>query len=187
LAPPAIQTEERCPQCDYSLAGLPDNHHCPECGFEYESRGFQVFKRPRLYTYVAFACAAAGLIYGMYLLLGGHREVFSLIWTLGMSCWLVGTLAKALRHSRSNRVALWSGGIVIIPSNDAPQWISWDQVGRIGHSVVHGGMVIHSPDSEKIAAFDAEFLASTGRVKRFLSVAKEWLARYRDEHPEQSA
>ena len=25
-----------CPICSYSLSGLPDEHKCPECGFEYE-------------------------------------------------------------------------------------------------------------------------------------------------------
>ncbi len=26
----------RCPQCEYSLRGLPSRHACPECGFEYD-------------------------------------------------------------------------------------------------------------------------------------------------------
>ena len=29
-------TPERCPQCGYDLAGLPDKGQCPECGFEYD-------------------------------------------------------------------------------------------------------------------------------------------------------
>jgi len=28
----------RCPACDYDLVGLPANHRCPECGFEYNDR-----------------------------------------------------------------------------------------------------------------------------------------------------
>ena len=27
---------ERCPLCDYDLSGLPREHICPECGFEYD-------------------------------------------------------------------------------------------------------------------------------------------------------
>ncbi len=27
----------RCPQCKYSLKGLPADHRCPECGFEYDA------------------------------------------------------------------------------------------------------------------------------------------------------
>ena len=26
----------RCPQCTYSLKGLPADHRCPDCGFEYD-------------------------------------------------------------------------------------------------------------------------------------------------------
>ena len=29
-----------CPRCEYSLIGLPLNHRCPECGFEYDERTF---------------------------------------------------------------------------------------------------------------------------------------------------
>ena len=31
---------EACPRCEYSLIGLPAQHRCPECGFEYDGRTF---------------------------------------------------------------------------------------------------------------------------------------------------
>jgi len=37
-----------CPVCNYDLTGLPKNHHCPECGFEYdESTAFWDWRVPR--------------------------------------------------------------------------------------------------------------------------------------------
>lgn len=35
-----------CPECRYSLAGLPANHRCPECGFEYYV-SMEIYERRR--------------------------------------------------------------------------------------------------------------------------------------------
>jgi len=35
MASPAMIS--RCPQCGYSLQGLPEEHQCPECGFAYDA------------------------------------------------------------------------------------------------------------------------------------------------------
>lgn len=37
----------RCPICRYSLEGLPEKYHCPECGFEYDKQGIQFDPRGR--------------------------------------------------------------------------------------------------------------------------------------------
>ncbi len=33
----------RCPQCDYDLRTLPEEHRCPECGFSYDQSMFVVY------------------------------------------------------------------------------------------------------------------------------------------------
>ncbi len=38
---------ESCPQCDYSLRGLPANHNCPECGLAYDEYSAIWRQRPR--------------------------------------------------------------------------------------------------------------------------------------------
>lgn len=30
-------SHRQCPQCDYNLTGLPDEHTCPECGFAFDA------------------------------------------------------------------------------------------------------------------------------------------------------
>jgi len=47
---------ERCPQCDYLLRGLPDEHRCPECGLVNE-RDTILFREPRT------VWAVAGVVY----------------------------------------------------------------------------------------------------------------------------
>ncbi len=36
---------DKCPQCNYSLKGLPANHICPECGLEYDERSERYARR----------------------------------------------------------------------------------------------------------------------------------------------
>ena len=63
---------DQCPNCDYSLLGLPDTHHCPECGFEY-TKDSQVFRQSKKWALTgviiiaAFTCEIA-----VRLLMGGR-------------------------------------------------------------------------------------------------------------------
>ncbi len=49
----------RCPQCRYSLKGLPADHRCPECGFEYDADTAIWESRPgkkEISSYVVGSC-----------------------------------------------------------------------------------------------------------------------------------
>ena len=51
----------RCPVCLYDLTGLPSNHRCPECGFEYDETTRVWWMRvvpPRLFWCVIIICDA---------------------------------------------------------------------------------------------------------------------------------
>ena len=63
---------DQCPNCDYSLNRLPDEHHCPECGFAY-TKDAQVFRQRKKWALTgviiiaAFTCEIA-----VRLLMGGR-------------------------------------------------------------------------------------------------------------------
>src|SRR5262245_12509714 len=62
----AIEPLTDCPHCGYSLNGLPREHRCPECGFEYDAntltvRGIVAVNRRELLLFpflVALMCGA---------------------------------------------------------------------------------------------------------------------------------
>lgn len=68
-----------CPICNYSLTGLPDQHRCPECGYDYDRDSRMVdlslpFQRFLPYVYGALAIWGAYLLWqqgiGMALIMG---------------------------------------------------------------------------------------------------------------------
>jgi hypothetical protein len=57
-----------CPRCRYDLAGLPDTHVCPECGFEYDPHakvirlhGWRVRFRHRVPIFLVFVVLTMGV------------------------------------------------------------------------------------------------------------------------------
>lgn len=52
----------RCPQCRYSLKGLPSNHRCPECGLQYDQDS-AVFSHTRPYEFIVLIACNVLLIW----------------------------------------------------------------------------------------------------------------------------
>lgn len=187
MARPLIQTEERCPQCDYSLKGLPNHHHCPECGFEYESKEFQVFKQPKPHLVLRTIGVVVGLSCPAYLSVITSSWLVRALMAIVVAGALFSVFRRRHRRWMGRRVALWRGGVVILPDDGDLQRISWGQIGTIGRNFVNGGVLIRTPENVKLATFGAEFLGSPRRAVKFIAAAEEWLTRYRAEHPEEDA
>lgn len=74
-----------CPECGYSLQGLPARHRCPECGFAYDE-DTQVWrpKNPRFVYHTVFAT------FGIWWLIG-FRDATKFVRS-GFRGWFEGTL-----------------------------------------------------------------------------------------------
>jgi hypothetical protein len=58
-----MPSAQRCPQCDYVLTGLPDEHHCPECGMPFDPSMVVIEKSPeKVYQVILAGVALAGMV-----------------------------------------------------------------------------------------------------------------------------
>lgn len=80
--PRTILTLGRCPQCDYSLRGLPRRHQCPECGFTYDESMFVLYgwpgrgKRPVVWrTLIAVGAELPIAVFILFLVLPSPRLI----------------------------------------------------------------------------------------------------------------
>ncbi len=127
-----------CPQCKYSLKGLPANHSCPECGFEYDAETAAWHGRTsRIWT--SFWMLVT-LFYGGSLLKGaidrsqsaGGWRLFDLLSILG----IVFILWLLIREfSASLTIATTPRGLYIKKGRRHGTFVPWEQVQRVFWSV----------------------------------------------------
>lgn len=179
--------EERCPRCDYSLAGSPDDYHCPECGFEYTSREFQVFGRPS--PHFVQNIVGWSLVLVLMIFLASRSSGISMRIMLAIYVVVIvrGIWRWRNRRNMGDRVALWRGGMIILLDDREPQWLSWREIGTIRRSFWGWLFVIESPSGAKLATVTTHCLGYGSAPKKFIAAAEEWLDRYRAEHPEEGA
>ena len=111
MAESLIQTEERCPQCEYSLEGLPDNHRCPECGFAYQSKSFRVFRQRGYFWLYAGGAVFMLCFVGAYCLILGRVAIHMLVYSAVFAVVSIGQIVYE-KCRKPNRIALSEDRIV---------------------------------------------------------------------------
>lgn len=93
-------TEPTCPNCGFSLNGLPESGECPECGNSYNPRNAFALIPPSLsqallHLSAPIALAAIGVCFGLAIGTGGGSSatvVFGLAWVVaGVGCFVWGS------------------------------------------------------------------------------------------------
>ncbi len=127
-----------CPQCKYSLKGLPANHNCPECGFEYDAETAAWHHQPsRIWT--SFEILAT-LFFGGSFVNGaidktqsaGGLRLFDLLFILGF-VFMLWLLIRGF--SASLTIATTPGGLYIKKGRRHGTLVPWAQVQRVFWSV----------------------------------------------------
>jgi len=153
----------RCPNCGYSLRGLPEEYLCPECGFSYDVNCV-VFAEPRnawkglavLNSVILLAFAARGV-------LRGWSEADSLS-ILPFGVMMLGWLWHLSRPPK--RIVISSQEIVLLKTNQERQTIAMSLVGDAHWSWTTGDIHLYGMDGEEMVTIERRFLASNARAKR---------------------
>ncbi len=157
-----------CPMCKYCLAGLPDEHTCPECGFAYE-RDSEVIQAS-VPTWLLFTCSGVVLAIGTTIWIWRNRL---LVFLLGAY-----SLVEALWHwgRPGNMVLVSRRSIRIFRYGRDEESHDMALVGSAKWSWVTGRVTIQREDGGVLARIPSRLLNSNRRAKQLVSVIRKYKA-----------
>lgn len=171
---------DRCHFCGYRLDGLPDKHHCPECGFAFD-RSAEVITQSSYgpIAYLVMGCLGVVMVF-IRLAHSDGREW----WQLGLLVTFLGFVFYGWRCLRQrNRAILTQDGLcilgrfesnVIVMKRDS--WReSWKRIGEVRWPRWGTHITIHDTTGSEIFEFSADFFGANSRGKEFVKRASAWI------------
>lgn len=157
-----------CPRCDRSLAGLPPDAACPDCGlpFDERSRTWPARSLRAHRVSIAFLVLAAGA----FLAMGVTRGDSLSWWMAGLFC--IGLISHVAWHfaTRRWRLSVGPGGILIRKART--QLLTWDQLRAVDQWRWTDQVPVHCGTSVRSLSI-YEFLPDRVAVSSFRQCVRE--------------
>jgi hypothetical protein len=157
---------DRCPVCEYSLEGLPEEHTCPECGFAYE-------KRWSVVRAANFVRSAAMISYGIVL-----ANIGILIWK-GNYVWpfifIVLAIAGMLLHmpKMSRFVLICPCHVRLFNRGTEIDRVELRDVRRAEWSWIDGCIYISDSHGRRRLEMSSRFLQSHAATRRVVAAIND--------------
>lgn len=167
----------RCPSCAYQLAGLPDHHRCPECGFPYELDTV-VFPQLR-WPWIA-VCLGNGVLFlaGILILLWRAQVNIALV---GGAVGLAGTAWRVLQ---AKRFVLVSGtSLRVVTQNEPERRFEIESIVGATWSRVDGAVEVHTHDGATLVRIPKSVLWSHRRSRELAATIGRFAEAARARNP----
>jgi len=165
---------DTCPQCGYSLQGLPENHACPECGLRYD-RDSEVYKHLNPVSLFAGMLGFLGGTAGMFNLARTFGNagpfwriciIMSLVIYFGAAAWFARYVYRLYR--RGPLVAVLPEGLYVRLLRIHGDRIAWTNVSRVAFNRAQKVATLIFVDGRPVLDICGVF-ASLGDAQRFVS------------------
>ena len=165
-----------CPECRYSLQGLPEKRNCPECGFLYDRNG-QIFRRSPtgllLFGGVGAIMSLTGFVlrwwFGEWFARGAGAAILA---TVG----LMAVLTSAWRLKRQSPYVLVSRNDVrIVQPNGKERMVPINQIHSARWSRLHSAVFIMGHHGEELALITYRVLGTNRRLKQVASIITAYI------------
>lgn len=159
-----------CPQCTYNLTGLPEEHVCPECGFEYDRHATIIHFQQKKHLYIALI---AGMANGLLVVFWIHHgnvlprgveyvvSVLIILLSLFFHSWRIKKVtdqpARCIMTKRSVQIEHYKFGV---------KEIDWKDIEIASYSWINGRFRIIGNNGEELFNRWYGSLGSPSRVRK---------------------
>lgn len=168
-----IRVLDKCPDCGYSLAGLPAEHRCPECGLFYDelSVPYRRVNRGAMGQAIGFG---VGSVWILTQLMGPVGMVSAQVFYLFLMFyfvvlgWFLYRLVK--QHRRGALVVPLPDALFVRLDNAFDERIAWGRIARVSANRATKGVTLFMKRSRTTRDVAGVFRADEDR-DRFIEIA----------------